>query len=438
VTVRSHRFTAAAGTRSGAAVRLGPGRDRAEETTAALLLDETARPGESAVRYAAVHGGAAHSVQEAVRLASDRLGRPWQGPRISARTRTALVTQPRMDRMPAELVEELLHQLSCPGFDIAVQAHMTAEQRLLIPAGTVPVREIVHTGAVVIDVLKQGSLVADVDLAWSGDVLPDIGSLCRRMEQALQRAGAPQRPVPSRMQLLLLDGSAGAFLHEVCGHLLESSRHRPSLLARHHGRHVAHPQLSIDDDPHHGAGFGSHRYTMLGAATRRRPLLTAGRLTGLLEDRPDGPWRAQDARHIPQPRMSHLALAPAARDTDLDHALGQASAPVVRVHRLGVGSLDHRDGTVVLEVKDAALLEGPRTRRLAPFRVTAEARQLLLGIQAVGGAATVATWSAYCLATSGRLPVGASTPALLTGPLSVLSHRAPLPSPAPRPESTRT
>ncbi|MEU9130123.1 metallopeptidase TldD-related protein [Kitasatospora sp. NPDC048540] len=442
VTVRSHRFTAAAGTRSGAVLRLHPGHDRAEETTAALLLDETARPGESAARYAAVRGGSAHAVQEAVRLASDRLGRPWPAPRIpglppTAPARTALVTRPREDLVPADLVDALLDQLPRGSFDVTVQAHLTAEERLLIPAGAVPVRETVHTGAVVIDVLAHGSPVADVDLAWSGCVPPDIGGLCRRAEQAVQRATAPQRPAPPRMQLLLVDGSAGAFLHEVCGHLLESSRQRPSLLAGYRQRQVAHPGLSIADDPRHDAGFGSHRYTMLGAAARRRPMLTAGRLTGLLEDRPDGPWRAEDARHIPQPRMTHLDLAPAARGLDLDRALGAARAPVVRVHRMGAGSLDHRDGTVVLEVKDAVLLEGPRSHRLAPFRVTAEARRLLLGIRAVGCAATVTTWSAYCLAASGRLPVGASTPTVLTGPLSVLSRTPPGPSAASRPGSIR-
>ncbi|WP_369825133.1 metallopeptidase TldD-related protein [Kitasatospora sp. Root107] len=134
---------------------------------------------------------------------------------------------------------------------------------------------------------------------------------------------------------------------------MESSRQRPSLLVQHQARQVAHHQLNLEDNPRHEAGFGSHRYTVLGVDTRRRSLLRQGRLTGLLDDCPDGPWRVEDARHVPQPRMSHLELAPAPSSAALDQVLGRAGVPVVRVHRLGFGSLDHRDGTVVLEVKDA-------------------------------------------------------------------------------------
>ncbi|MDN3023618.1 metallopeptidase TldD-related protein [Streptomyces sp. S.PB5] len=425
VTVRSHRITTAAGTRSGGASRIGSGRDHAEETTAALLLDGSAGPKESAVRYAAVRGSGSHAVRDAVRLAAERLGRPWPAPALAPPPGSALVTRPHPDRQPAELVEKLLGQLSFDGFEVAAQAHVTTESRLLIPAGRTPVGETVHTGAAVIDVLRGDSLVADVDVAWSGDVLPDIDQLGARVEQALKRAGAPRRAVPSRVQMLLVDGSAGALLHEVCGHLLESSRQRPSLLARHRSRQVAHHQLSVDDNPRHDAGFGSHRYTLLGTDTRRRSLLSAGLLAGLLEDCPHGPWRAEDARRMPQPRMSHLELTPAPCPVTLDRALGNARAPIVRVHRLGAGSLDHRDGTVVLEVKDATYVQDSGLQRLPPFRVTAEARQVLLGIQAVGGADTMATWSAYCLATSGRLPVGASTPTVLTGPLTTLEHGFP-------------
>ncbi|MFI9283098.1 metallopeptidase TldD-related protein [Streptomyces sp. NPDC053076] len=420
--MRSYRLTAAAGTRSGGGLRLDTGRGHAEETTAALLLDACAGPQQSAVRYAAVHGSGSRAVRDAARLAAERLGRPWPGPAVIPPSGSALVTQPHPERRPAELVETLLKHLSFDGLEVAAQAHVTTESRFLMPAGQAPLRETVHTGAAVVDVLKAGSVVADMDVAWSGDILPDIDQLGVRVEQALIRAGAPRRAVPARVQMLLVDGSAGAFLHEVCGHLLESSRQRPSLLARHRSQQVAHHQLSVDDNPRHGAGFGSHHYTLMGTSTRRRSLLTAGLLTGLLEDRLDGPWRAEDARHMPQPRMSHLELSPAPCPDALDRALGATRAPVVRVHRLGVGSLDHRDGTVVLEVKDATCMENSGLHRLPPFRVTAEAREILLAVQAVGSEDTMATWSAYCLATSGRLPVGASTPTVLTGPLTTLAH----------------
>ena len=437
VLVRSRRCAAAAGTRTDGPVLIRRLDEDTERTSAALVLVEPARPDEPRFRYAAAAGCGTRAVQHAARLTVERSGGRWQGPENSAGNteHTAddddeLVEPPLLDPPhlpdldPGRLIGDLVGRLPRGGtLEVSAEAHTAVENRLFVPADGPPVRETLRTGAVVVDLLEAGVRVAEADLAWSGGVRPDLGALAARLEQALLRAAAPYRPVPAQVRLLLVDGSAGAFLHEVCGHLLESTRQRPSLLAGHRDRQVAHDRLSVDDDPRYSGSFGAHLHTVLGAPTQRRPLLTAGRLTGLLEDTHDGPWRSEDARHVPQPRMSHLVLAPAASPALLDDALGTADAPVVRVHRLGFGSLDHGDGTVVLEVKDACLDEGSAPRRLEPFLVTAEARRLLMGIGAVGCAATVDDWSAYCLATSGSLPVGASTPALLTGPLTTLPHR---------------
>ncbi|WP_405725277.1 metallopeptidase TldD-related protein [Streptomyces sp. NBC_01537] len=422
VLVRSQRRAAAVGGRCEGPTQARRLAEHAEQTTAALLLGGAARD-EQPARYAAVTGCGTQSVHRAARLAAERSGGHWRGA-PSAADEHRLVDTPSMDRDPAEIIKEIVgHMPRADSLEISAEAHTAVENRLFVPAHGSPVRETLHTGAAVVDVLHAGVRVAEADLAWSGRALPNLGKLAERVEQALHRARAPHRPVPAQIQMLLLDGSAGAFLHEVCGHLLESTRQRPSLLAEHEARHVAHHCLSVDDDPRHPAGFGTHQYTMLGTPARRRALLTDGRLTGLLKDTSDGPWRAENARHRPQPRMSHLTLAPAPNFEPLDEAIGDARVPVVHVHRLGFGSLDHRDGTVVLEVKDATLHEGSRGHRLQPFLVTAEARQVLRDIRAVGCAASVQTWSAYCLATSGSLPVGASVPSLLTGPMATLPHR---------------
>lgn len=418
VTVRSHRRAAAAGIRSGTEVRIRRLTDHTEQTTAALVFDHAAGPDESPIRHAAVDGSGTHALRAVSRLVD--VERPDTGD--TAGFDAELVEPPHVDREPALLVEEIVRQLSKDDdLKLAVEAHVDVENRLLLPTHGPSTHETLRTSAVVVDVLRAGRRVAEADAAWSGDLAPALDKLRERVEQALARADAPPRTPAPRVQLLLVDGSAGAFLHEVCGHLLESTRHRPSLLAGHLARQVAHEQLTIHDNPCHPAGFGAHRHTMLGTPTRRRPLLAAGRLAGLLEDGPDGPWRAEDARHTPQPRMSHLELAPAGSGTTLDRALGDTGAPVVHVHRLGFGSLDHRDGTVVLEVKDAT--SDDHSARLEPFLVTAEARHLLQDARAVGGAETLHTWSAYCLAGSGSLPVAATTPTLLTGPVQTLPHR---------------
>ncbi|MFD3492683.1 metallopeptidase TldD-related protein [Streptomyces sp. NPDC058690] len=422
VLVRSQRRDAAVGGCHGGPTQARRLAEHTEQTTAALVLGEPTDD-ELPARYAAVTGCGTQAVHRAARLAIERSGGHWRGSSSTAADHR-LVETPLTDRDPAELIEAIAAQMPRgDSLEISAEAHTAVEERLLVPTHGPPVRETLHTGAVVVDVLHSGVRVAEADLAWSGRALPDLGKLAERVEQALQRARAPRRPAPAQVHMLLLDGSAGAFLHEVCGHLLESTRQRPSLLAELETSHVAHHRLSIDDDPRHPAGFGAHEYTMLGMPTHRRPLLTEGCLTGLLKDTPDGPWRAENARHRPQPRMTHLKLAPAPSCAPLNEAIGDACAPVVRVHRLGFGSLDHRDGSVILEVKDATLHEGSRKHRLEPFLVTTEARQALRDVRAVGCLATVQPWSAYCLATSGSLPVGASTPSLLTGPLATLPHR---------------
>jgi predicted Zn-dependent protease len=329
------------------------------------------------------------------------------------------------------LIEEAIkHLVHVDGLDLEAEAHVTAENRLLLPTHGPAAREELRTGAVIIDVVKAGTRVAEADMAWTGTTSPDLAALVHRIEQALQRAQAPHQTAPARIQMLLLDGTAGVFLHEVCGHLLESTWQRPSLVIDRIGDQIAHEQLHVDDEPLHAESFGAHRHTALGAKARRRSLIDAGNLVGLLADTPDGPWRAQDARHVPKPRMSNLTAAPACSDMPLDAALGSATTPVVRVHRLGTGSLDHRDGTILLEVKEATYQQGACTYRLAPFLVTAEARHLLMDIRAIGDAATLSTWSAYCLGASGSLPVSATVPVLLTGPVTTLPHR-PLSPPRP-------
>ncbi|WP_331763814.1 metallopeptidase TldD-related protein (plasmid) [Streptomyces hirsutus] len=424
VTVRSHHRAAAAVNRTGTMVRVRRAADHTEQTTAALLLERTTRPGEPHVRHAAVNGYGTQAVRDVSRLVSEQSGRGRAGRILSTGSDVPLVPPAQAEEDPGRLAEDIIRRLPRgEALHVVAEAHAAVENRLLLPGDGPAVHETLRTGAIVVDVLKAGRRVAEADVAWSGHVLPDVDGLGEQVEQALRRAGAPRRSVGSEVQLLLLDGSAGAFLHEVCGHLLESTRQRPSLLAGRTTRHVAQRQLTVDDDPRHEGGFGAHHYTMLGTATRRRRLLDAGRLAGFLADTPDGPWRAEDSRHSPQPRMSHLELAPAPSPATMDDALGDASAPVVCVHRLGFGSLDHRDGTVVLEVKDASVLRGSVVHRLEPFVVTAEARHLLMDVRAVGCPATMRRWSAYCLATSGSLPVGASTPSLLTGPVSTLPHR---------------
>lgn len=421
VTVRSYRRARALGLGAGPDVRISRDADHVERTSAAFLWSKSAREAQPVQSYAAVRGCTGQEVARANRLAVERHGRTWQQPKDKGEAQEELVLPARLGEGPERLIREVVAQLPrLRGVSASVEAHRAVDRRLYLRPDQPAVGETLSTASVVIDLFRQGRLIADVDEAWGGAQDPDPGRLVGRLERTLARAEARHGVLPERVQLLLLDGTAGVFLHEVCGHLLESTWSRPSLVASRRAHPIANDSVSVADNPRRAGAFGAYQYTMLGVESRRRTLLDRGRLMDLLEDTPDGPWRAEHAGRVPQPRMSHLELAPAPSGILLDQALGRAAAPVLRVHRFGPGSLNHRDGTVVIEVKEATTGSGPRLRRLAPFRVTAEARQLLLEIQAVGDAGTAADWSAYCLSSSGRVPVGASAPTMLTGVMSTL------------------
>ena len=151
----------------------------------------------------------------------------------------------------------------------------------------------------------------------------------------------------------------------------------------------------------------------------RTELVRRGVLNGLLDSDVGGRWRGEIGYQTLAPRMTWLTVEGSGSAAQLDAALGRASAPVITVHRCELGSLDHRTGVVILDVKEATRDE----RRLPPFAVVIEARQLLRTLEAVGGPDSVDAWTAYCLGESGNLPVGADTPEMVTGVVSTAPAR---------------
>ncbi|MET9867372.1 metallopeptidase TldD-related protein [Streptomyces sp. NPDC006386] len=285
-------------------------------------------------------------------------------------------------------------------------------------------------GGWAVDVLAAGRQCADEDVAWRGPWRDETAAwVVPKVEEALCWATRQRVPLrPETVQLHLAPGSTALFLHEVCGHLLEHQARRGSPLSGREGSPVAPPWLTVEDDPRLAVGrfdgYGSHAMTALGTPATPRVLIRGGVLERLLDDAPDGPWRSGSLRRTPAPRMSNtVVLADAHRPPPtLDTALGEATALLIHVERIGFGYLDHTTGAFTLEVK-RAWAEGNRRREpLEPFLVTGDALATLADLRSVGPPGSAAMWSAYCLTASGRVAVGGHGPALLTGPLRTLPH----------------
>lgn len=201
--------------------------------------------------------------------------------------------------------------------------------------------------------------------------------------------------------------------------LAEDGPGRRSLVRHCLGSVIAPDFLTIADIPDRAGGFGRHPLTALGRPATRTDLVRRGVMVGLLDSSRDGPWRGELGHETPAPRMTWLSVEGSGSSRQVDAALGRAAAPIIEVYRCGLGSLDHRTGMVVLDVKDATL-DG---HRLWPFAVVFEARLLLRAIEAVGGPDSIGTWTAYCLGASGNLPVGADTPEVVTPVVSTAPAR---------------
>lgn len=266
--------------------------------------------------------------------------------------------------------------------------------------------------SVVVDLIDDSGWLADADAGWSGSFAAERADFVPRLSDALDRHALPLTVVAPTVQLELVEGAAGALLHEAVGHLLENYSGRRSLLRSRHGKQVAPEFLSVVDDPTRTGTFGQHDVTALGSSSSTTPLIGDGLLSGFFHGGVGGPWRQEIRNEAPKPRMTWLSVTPAPDGTTLDETRGRVNHPLARVHRFGAGSLNHRTGLVNIDVKDAVTV-GNSPSRLRPFSIIIHAVDLLAGLQAVGP--DLGTWSAYCLGSSGRLPVGAEVPTILTG-----------------------
>lgn len=128
-----------------------------------------------------------------------------------------------------------------------------------------------------------------------------------------------QSPPAGEMPVVLSPGHSGVLIHEAVGHLLEGdfNRKKTSVFWDKMGKRVGSEQVTIYDDPTIPYFRGSYNMDDEGTIPRKTPLITRGRVSGLLQDRLSaevmrteltGHGRRQDYSCIPIPRMSNTFI----------------------------------------------------------------------------------------------------------------------------------
>jgi hypothetical protein len=244
---------------------------------------------------------------------------------------------------------------------------------------------------------------------------------------------APARswsPSPGlRTPVVFTDGTAGALLHELVGHLVEgdlvAAGRTP--LAGLGGANLTEAAIDLTDDPGRTDLPGGFDCDDEGIAAKPVPLLRGGRLCGLLCDRetaevcgvPAGRGRRTDWRHPPVPRLSNLVV-PAGTVTPQTLEADLARGLVVT--RLAGATVDPVSSRTVLRVERGfEIRNGRRRRPLTPFELTGSVTEILAGIDPALGDDPTPDWRlGWCVKDGLPLPTGSETPTMLVRRLEVL------------------
>lgn len=238
-----------------------------------------------------------------------------------------------------------------------------------------------------------------------------------------------QPPSGLRAPVVFTEGTGGALLHELVGHLTESDLVCSGLspLARLGGATIAPPTLTIRDDPTRTDLPGAYGCDDEGFTASSLPLVESGILVGWLCDHAGAralgaaPGRARRAgwNTAPAPRVSNLVVEPGATapaDLEADVAEGLV------VTRVAGATLDPASGRMVIQAERGwELRHGRRRRPLAPFDLVGSAVPTLANLDPSVGNDPTPDWRlGWCVKGGLPLPTGTECPSLLLHRLEVL------------------
>ena len=238
---------------------------------------------------------------------------------------------------------------------------------------------------------------------------------------------SPPAPVPrgdttvrtGKHTVLLAPAAAAVLFHELLAHPLEGDllQRGVSPLAGRHGNRLFTLPIDVDDDPLARHLPGSFTVDDEGFQARRRPLVRAGVLVGMLCDRATaaalggepGNARRAGVHSPPRPRVSNLVVRAAAGDAEELRAAAE-----IEVASFSGGTIEARTGLVSLAVRSAwALRRGRRTHALAPFSLGGTVAAVLAGVAALAGPGEASAEPGWCSKDGEVLPTGAVAPWVL-------------------------
>jgi TldD protein len=222
----------------------------------------------------------------------------------------------------------------------------------------------------------------------SPEVLAQIAA-----RRALEKLDAPPAPI-GEMAVVLAAEAGGTMIHEAVGHALEadailegSSPHFAGKV----GTLIAHPKVTVVDDPTLVGWRGSFVFDDEGVASGRTVLIENGVLKGYMHDRlsarrggslPNGHGRRESYKFKPIPRMSNTFVTPGTDDPK--EIVGSLSDGLL-ITRMGGGQVNTTTGEFVFEVEEGfRIRDGKVAHRVRGANLLGSAPDVLLSIDRVG------------------------------------------------------
>jgi TldD protein len=232
-------------------------------------------------------------------------------------------------------------------------------------------------------------------------------------------------PTAGAADVVLENGSAAFFFHEVLSHPMEADA-PASRLANLVKARLCPREIEVADEPSRLDLFGGYPVDDEGVPARKTALLTAGHLAGPLRDRlrsdPLHPSTGNGRRPSPfdhaAPRGSNLVVGPGgASEEEMLHRLGTG----IRIEEFDGGSVDLVSGRFRLRFPAAqAVQRGRLSQPLGPGHLEGEIVEALAAVDPLlGSRAKPCRQLAWCAREGKVLPVGGEAPAMIVRRLQV-------------------
>jgi len=237
--------------------------------------------------------------------------------------------------------------------------------------------------------------------------------------------GGPLAPTAGLADVMLDNGSAAFFFHEVLSHPMEADA-PASRLSNLVKARLCPREIEVADEPARLDLFGGYPVDDEGIPARRTALLSAGHLAGPLRDRlrsdPLHPSTGNGRRPSPfehaAPRGSNLVVGPGgASEEEMLHRL----ATGIRIEEFDGGTVDPASGKFRLRFPAAqAVHRGRLGQTLGPGHLEGEIVEALSAVDSLlGSRAKPCRQLAWCAREGKVLPVGGEAPSVIVRRLQV-------------------